>query len=81
MVVSAEGDRTFLSGRPEVLFADNYLARIPCSYGSVTYDVSADGRFLMIKAAEQTEQINEQTTLTVVENWFSELNRLAPPSP
>ena len=81
MVVSVEVGQTFLSEPPEELFAGDYLFRAPGKYGSVTYDVSADGRFLMIKGAEQIEQTNEQTTLSVVHNWFEELNRLAPPSP
>jgi hypothetical protein len=40
------------------------------------YDVSSDGqRFLMIRASK-TGSVEED--LVVVENWFEELNRLAP---
>ena len=41
------------------------------------YDVSADGRFLMIKdmAAGQTAA---PATIVVVQNWHEELKRLVP---
>ncbi len=77
MVVSVEGDSTPRFGRPEVLFPGDDRFGPPGRF-----DVSPDGQqFLMTKSADQTDQINEQTTLVVVENWFEELNRLAPPSP
>ena len=38
------------------------------------YDVSKDGRFLMLKQGDVTEH-----QLIVVQNWFEELSRLSPP--
>jgi len=76
-VVSVEGEPAFLHGRPEELFTGNYRVN-----ASGRFDVSPDGQqFLMMKTVEQRAQLDEQTTLVAVENWFSELNRLAPPSP
>jgi hypothetical protein len=62
-------------GRPEVLISGDYS-----SADRHTYDISPDGRFLMMKFPDQVEETDEQTTLVVVENWFEELNRLAPPA-
>ncbi len=77
MVVSIEAEATFSSGRPELLFTGDYIHGVRGSY-----DLSPDGqRFLMIKPSEHVDQIAGQATLVAVENWFSELNRLAPPSP
>ena len=46
--------------------------------GGPNYDVSPDGeRFLMIKDVENR---SASTQIVIVENWFEELNRLAPPT-
>ena len=57
-------------GRPVELFADRF-ARTPLRIPN--YDVSPDGRFLMIRAAD-----NREGGLIVVLNWFEELKRLLP---
>lgn len=41
------------------------------------YDVSADGRFLMIKDAA-ADQTATPATIVVVQNWHEELKRLVP---
>ncbi len=78
MVVSVEDEPGFLAGRPEVLFSGEYLFSGPVR--SPAYDISPDGqRFLMQKkVAGENDEIDEQTMLIVVENWFEELKRLAP---
>ena len=43
-----------------------------------TYDVSADGRFLMIKPPAPRDDYVTDSTVVVVENWFEELKRLVP---
>jgi len=61
---------------PVKLFVGPYATGAPSS--GRNYDVSADGaRFLMVK-----EPANEAATayIVVVQNWFEELNRLAPPN-
>jgi len=64
----------FQYGEPAMLFMGNYLAS---PTGLV---VSPDGsRFLMMQDAGQ-ETVSGETSLKVVDNWFAELNRLAPPS-
>ncbi len=77
MVVSAETEPTFSPGSPRVLFPDTYaVVQRP------SYDVSSDGqRFLMLKlSAEQPERDSAPIQLRIVNNWFQELERLAPPS-
>ena len=58
-------------GRARVLFEDSFF---PGAAGEPAYDVSPDGRFLMMRAESDTEP----RELRVVTNWFSELNRLVP---
>ena len=73
MVVTVVTEPAFLPGEPEILFSGDYIAT------ASSYDVSFDGqRFLMLKNAEQVQTPEED--LVVIENWFEELNRLAPPS-
>ena len=64
--ISPKGEFSFEP--PQMLFEGNYFQGYRPSY-----DVSSDGRFLMIKsAAEESAQIN------VILNWFEELKRLVP---
>jgi len=85
LVVSVEAEPSFTVGRPEVLFTGDFLG-FGLSLPRPDYDVSPDGqRFLMLKDAlvgiEAELPESQQTLLVVVDNWFEELNRLAPPSP
>ena len=43
-----------------------------------TYDVAADGRFLMMKNADAPAEPVTPPRIVVVRNWFEELKRLAP---
>ena len=45
--------------------------------GLANYDVSSDGRFLMV----EPEENEGPTQLYVVLNWFEELKRLVPTNP
>ena len=65
----APGDTTD-AGVPERLFDDRFDNKSPTHTG---YDVDADGRFFMIGYASPQEEL-----LTVVLNWFDELERLVP---
>ena len=79
MMVSVEAEPAFSAGIPSVLFTGSYAAPAP---QVANYDVSPDGqRFLMMKNAEETGGETGDKYLIVVDNWFEELNRLAPPSP
>jgi Tol biopolymer transport system component len=72
MVVPVRVEPTFSAERPSVLFEGSYV-KTQFMIGKQYYDVAPDGqRFLMIKAREDTSQIN------VVQNWFEELKRLVP---
>ena len=71
MAVPVESGTSFMAGTPELLFEGRFKLGV---HGSLSYDVSADGRFLMI------ERSRDETTdrLHVVLNWFEELERLVP---
>ena len=68
-VLVAPGD-TFDPGVPERLFDDRFDNKAPNHTG---YDVDSDGRFLVIGNASPQAEL-----LTVVLNWFDELERLVP---
>jgi Tol biopolymer transport system component/predicted Ser/Thr protein kinase len=71
MVVPITLEPDFSVGKPELLFEGPY--EMGGNFGQ-GYDVSSDGRrFLMIR-----ENDNPAIQLTVVQNWFEELKRLAP---
>ena len=72
LAVSILTDPSFTAGNPEVLFENYYVFE----QGGPNYDVSPDGeRFLMIKPVESAPATPQ---IIVVQNWFEELNRLAP---
>jgi serine/threonine-protein kinase len=74
--VSVTEEATLSAGSPEVLFAGDY------SFAGArpNWDISPDGQsFLLLNQVQEGEAAS--TSLVVVENWFEELNRLAPPSP
>ncbi len=74
MAVAIETSPSVRSGRPQKLFEQRYV-RAP--YGA-SFDIAADGRFLMIKPSE-----DEITPLRIqlVQGWFEELKRRVPTSP
>jgi len=71
MAVPVEAGTSFSAGTPELLFEGSFKLGV---YGSISYDVSTDGRFLMM------ERSRDETAdrLHVVLDWFEELKRLAP---
>jgi hypothetical protein len=65
---------TFATGRTSVVFEDAGAQPTAARH----FDISRDGsRFLLLKDLDQTPQ----RQVVVVENWFTELNRLVPPRP
>jgi hypothetical protein len=72
MVVKVTLEPGFDVGAPEQLFEwpDDILSR--GNLGN-NYDVSDDGRFLMVKRSDDAK-----AQLICVHNWFEELKRLAP---
>ena len=63
-----------VEGGPYVLGREGDLTSFPYR----TYDVSDDGRFLMIKNSEALARASAASRIWVVLNWFEELQRLAP---
>jgi hypothetical protein len=72
MVVKITSDPNFEFGTPELLFESSYEMLSGGNLGR-HYDVSDDGRFLMVKTSD-----NAKVQLICVHNWFEELKRLAP---
>ena len=73
MAVEIATQPTFNAGRPRVLFEGSYVTSPGA--GLANYDVSRDGRFLMLvpdDSAAGTE------TIVVVTNWFEELMARVP---
>jgi Tol biopolymer transport system component len=75
MAVSIEATTAGLEfGTPEFLFmADNYLL-----FGPRRWDIDSDGNFLMVKPTGPQQAANPDRGIILVQNWFQELERLAP---
>jgi serine/threonine-protein kinase len=73
MAVKVTSEPDFPIGTPDLLFESSDLV---VSGGRLrrNYDVSDDGRFLMVKWGEDAED-----EFVVVHHWFEELKRVAPP--
>lgn len=70
LAVSVAGDLDFTAAKPKLLFEKSYEAGAT----PTEYDVSPDGqRFVMIERSG-----NESAQISVVLNWFNELERLVP---
>jgi serine/threonine-protein kinase len=50
----------------------------PSSTAAATFDVSREGRFLMIRPLTSPERPSSPPGIVVVQNWFEELKRLVP---
>ena len=74
MVVDVETKSGFSAGKPRMLFDAASYSPTPAT--ATNYDVSPDGRFLMLKPSEQQGQA--ATQINVVLNWFEELKRKVP---
>jgi serine/threonine-protein kinase len=72
---------TFKAGTPARLLSTKYFTGATTRGNSLRgYDVSADGRFLMIKDAPATDQSSNATppSMVVVLNWLEELKQRIP---
>ena len=75
MVTDVATEPDFLPSRPSVLFEGRYAVD-PFGNDARNYDITPDGeRFIMIQAGEEE---SGSPGLTVVRNWFTELERLVP---
>ena len=76
MVVAVESAESFRKSPPDLLFEENYQQ--PNLVGATpNYDVSQDGRFLMMKNAA-TDDSQASAQIVLVQNWLDELKRLVP---
>jgi eukaryotic-like serine/threonine-protein kinase len=70
-------DSTLTVGAPKTLLETAYFADAGPAPGR-PYDLSPDGRFLMIKETRTNDGRVAPASITVVQNWFEELKRLVP---
>ena len=73
MSVPVDTTTTFVHGAPQVLFQGRYD-----THDARNYEVARDGRFLMVKDATPIDRVLERQQLVLVQNWFTELERLVP---
>jgi len=82
MAVAVQMTPTFTAGNPTTLFEGPSMLLDGRSIGTMTgrtYDVSRDGRFLMIKKnAGSSEDTAAPASMVVVQNWFEELKAKLP---
>jgi len=71
MTVTIETGSAFIAGRPRLLFQREYEPREMNPFGSPNYDISPDGRFLIIKPNPSPPSTQINFTL----NWFEELTK------
>jgi hypothetical protein len=74
MVVQVQTSPRFIAGTPSVLFGlgDYVMA----GARGLRYDVTPDGRFLLLK--DETGSTGSQEHVVLVQHWFDELRRLVP---
>ena len=72
-----ERDSRLTVGAPKTLLASAYFADAGPAPGR-PYDLSPDGRFLMIKESAANDARATPASITVVQNWLEELKRLVP---
>jgi eukaryotic-like serine/threonine-protein kinase len=74
LAVAVQSGTTFVAGRPQVLFE---FAMFMAS-GGRPYDITPDGRFLIIRSGQAEAAGGTAPQIVVVQNWFEELKRLVP---
>jgi len=74
MAVTINTESSFVAGRPRLLFEGEYDGKEMQPFGSPNYDVSLDGRFLMIKP----DPSPPSTQINFVLNWLEELKQSIP---
>ncbi len=73
MAVDIDTSHGLTAGAPRLLFEGPYTSTGPLP----AYDVSDDGRFIMMKVVKETERV-PVTQIEVVLNWTEQLKRLVP---
>jgi hypothetical protein len=75
-VVPVQSGTTLVAGRPQVLFEAAMVEFFPG--GLRPYDLAPDGRFIVIRPAEEETGSSTAPSLILVQNWTEELKRLVP---
>jgi Tol biopolymer transport system component len=75
LAVAVQPGAPFRAARPQVLFQ---LGVGPVLGSERPYDITPEGRFLVIRNAESSDS-NAASNLILVQNWTEELKRLVPP--
>ena len=76
MRVEIDTDPTFRPGTPAVLFEGPY--RLGIGPAMHSFDISSDGRFLMLREGTGVDTSADDPHVVVVQSWSDELNRLVP---
>ncbi|MHC4191817.1 MAG: TolB family protein [Planctomycetota bacterium] len=72
MAVTVETEPEFKAGTPRELFKGQFWGTT--SHPGLCYDITPDGRFIMIQEDEESPR----TRINIVLNWFEELKHLVP---
>jgi len=76
LAVDVQSGATLVAGRPRVVFE---LAMTPVIGGNRTWDLTPDGRFVIIRGSQADTGVSAPSNnLILVQNWFEELKRLVP---
>jgi hypothetical protein len=51
---------------------------LPTGGGFRAYDITPDGRFVIIRSAQGEAGAGTEPQIVVVQNWFEELKRIVP---
>jgi len=76
MAVAVETEATFKAGKPKSLFRGTYTSSSPGD--EHPWDISRDGRFLMLKEVASTAAAEGPRKINIVVNWFEELKQRVP---
>ena len=75
LAVPIQSGDSLVAGRPEVLFEKVHPE---IEIGWRPYDVSPDGRFVMITSGGTGSDTDAAPNVILIQNWFEELKRLVP---
>jgi Tol biopolymer transport system component len=76
-VVPVQAGTTLVPGEARVLF-EGAISRGSVSVNARPYDLTPDGRFMMIRPTATEGAERPTSSLIIVQNWFEELKRLLP---
>lgn len=72
--VAVQSGAKLVAGRPQMLFEFPMFTVV----GGRPYDVTPDGRFVIIRSGQTETGGGTASNMIVVLNWFEELKRLVP---